>query len=268
METLVLITERIEEDGSDPGNVGQHASMTLTIREEYLAMLFFVHANSTRYGSLVANAQNDFVTGVDKYPKTVSKACDNPSKSHNVDHQDAGMLEGNNRNAGCGNNGRNNAGGRGRGGGANRNNSGNNSGSGNDEGHDNHANMQTNKEEQDVNSATNSSTNNYAYSLNVYSVEQVVLMHNLPRMWLLIDSCSTTDIFANKLLLTNVHDAPTPIWVRCNAGRIQLKQQGYFGNYPQHPVWYNPKGVANILSLANVTKHYRVTMDSATSPVC
>ena len=121
--------------------------MTLTIREEYLAMRFFVHAVSMRYGSLGANAQNDFVTGLDKYPKTVSKAYDmlmnfvNPSKSHNVDHQDAGMSfyqEGNNRNAGRGNSGRNNAGGRGRGGGANRNNSGNNSGSGNDEDHDNH----------------------------------------------------------------------------------------------------------------------------------
>ena len=172
-----------------------------------------------RYGSLVANAQNDFVTGVDKYPKTVSKAYDmlvtfvNPSKSHNVDHQDAGMSfyqEGfNNRNAGCGNSGQNNEGGRGHGRGTNCN----NSGSGNDEDHDNHANVEITKEEQDVNSATNSSTNNNAYSLNIYSVEQVVLMHNLPRMWLLIDSCSTTDIFANKLLLTNVHDVPTPIWV-------------------------------------------------------
>jgi hypothetical protein len=77
--------------------------------------------------------------------------------------------------------------------------------------------------------------------------------------------CSTTDIFANASLLSGLHIARTPsIWVRCNAGRIQLTEQGYFGNYP-YPVWYNPKGVANILSLANVTKHYRVTMDSITS---
>jgi hypothetical protein len=83
-------------------------------------------------------------------------------------------------------------------------------------------------------------------------------------MWLLLDSCSTTDIFSNAALLTNIRKAPNPIWVRCNAGRIQLTQQGFFGNYP-HAVWYNPKGVANIRSLANVTKHYCVTMDSATT---
>jgi hypothetical protein len=50
-----------------------------------------------------------------------------------------------------------------------------------------------------------------------------------------------------------------------HAGRIQLTQQGYFGNYP-YPVWYNPKGVANILSLDSVSKHYWVMMDTAHSP--
>jgi hypothetical protein len=122
-------------------------------------------------------------------------------------------------------------------------------------------------ESQDVDGANNNSTSDNAYSevsLNISSVEQVVLVHTLPRMWLLLDSCSTTDIFSNASLLTNVRKAPTPIWVRCNAGRIQLTQQRRFGNYP-HPVWYNAKGVANILSLANVTKNYRVTLDSALS---
>jgi hypothetical protein len=41
-----------------------------------------------------------------------------------------------------------------------------------------------------------------------------------------------------------------------------LTDQGYLGDYP-YPVWYNPKGVTNILSLNNVAKHYRVTMDTA-----
>jgi hypothetical protein len=90
-------------------------------------------------------------------------------------------------------------------------------------------------------------------------------MHGLPLLWLLLDRSSTADIFANADLLTNIHDALNPIWVRCNAGRIQLKQQGYFGNYP-YDVWCNPRGVANILSLHNVTKHYHVTMDSAKNP--
>jgi hypothetical protein len=263
------VTARILEDGDEPDDVDARASMTLTIRDEYLAMLFFTHADSRRFGSLVANAQNDFVSGVDKYPKTVNKAYDmlvnfvNPNKSYNVEDQEAGMSfyqEGGNRNlqGGRGGNNRNNPGGRG--GGAGRNN-GSNGGTPDD---DNHANV----EDQEAGSANNNSTDVNAYSevsFNISSVEQVVLAHTLPRMWLLLDSCSTTDIFANPSLLTNVHKASTPIWVRCNAGRIELTEQGYFGNYP-HPVWYNPKGVANILSLANVTKYYRVTMDSSASP--
>ena len=93
-------------------------------------------------------------------------------------------------------------------------------------------------------------------SFNTCAADQFVLQHNrLPNKWLLLDSCSTTDIVSNIQLLTNVHDAPTPTWVRCNAGRIQLTQRGYLGDYP-HAVWYNPKGVANILSLHNVSDHY------------
>eukprot|EP00980_Cylindrotheca_fusiformis_P013967 scaffold3632_cov158-Cylindrotheca_fusiformis.AAC.1 len=50
--------------------------------------------------------------------------------------------------------------------------------------------------------------------------------------------------------------------VHCNAGTVELTQQGYFGDYPL-PVWYNPKGIANILSLHNVSKLYQVQMDTS-----
>ena len=97
------------------------------------------------------------------------------------------------------------------------------------------------------------------------AAEEFVLQQDgLPKEWLLLDSCSTVDIVSNIDLLTDVHTVDTPTWVRCNAGRVQLRQQGYLGDYP-HPVWYNPKGVANILSLNNVTNHYRVTMDTSYS---
>jgi hypothetical protein len=36
---------------------------------------------------------------------------------------------------------------------------------------------------------------------------------------------------------------------------------GRFGDFPE-PVWYNPNGVANILSLYIMTKYYQVTMDT------
>ncbi|KAG7373108.1 hypothetical protein IV203_033832 [Nitzschia inconspicua] len=45
---------------------------------------------------------------------------------------------------------------------------------------------------------------------------------------------------------------------------VTLTHQGFLPGYPE-PVWYHPDGIANILSLRNLSKHYRITMDSAVS---
>jgi hypothetical protein len=50
--------------------------------------------------------------------------------------------------------------------------------------------------------------------------------------------------------------------VRCNAGVRVTNQKGYLGSFPE-PVWYDPRGIANILSLFIVQKYYHVTYDSA-----
>ena len=46
----------------------------------------------------------------------------------------------------------------------------------------------------------------------------------------------------------------------CNAGTITLNQKGYFGTYPE-AMWYNPHGIANIISLSNASKYYTITLD-------
>jgi hypothetical protein len=81
---------------------------------------------------------------------------------------------------------------------------------------------------------------------------------------ILLDSGSTTDIISNPKLLHDIQDATKPIWIGSIAGRINLTKQGYLGEYP-FPVWYNPDGVANILSLFNVLRSNRVTMDTKKS---
>jgi len=78
----------------------------------------------------------------------------------------------------------------------------------------------------------NDSTSKHVYpdaSFSISTVEQLVLVHGLPSLWLLLDRCSTADTFANSDLLNDIHDVPTPIWVCCNAGRIKLTKHGYFG---------------------------------------
>jgi hypothetical protein len=83
----------------------------------------------------------------------------------------------------------------------------------------------------------------------------------LPTGWILLDSGSTTDIISDQDLLHNIHPAANPIWISSIAGCIKLTKKGHLGTYP-HPVWYNPKGIVNILSLYNVSAFYQVTMDT------
>ena len=75
----------------------------------------------------------------------------------------------------------------------------------------------------------------------------------------LIDSQRTIDVFKNKTYLTDINTAGKPCRVQCNAGMIQVSKKGMFGNIP---VWYHPKGVANILSLKILKEKYHVTYDS------
>ena len=84
---------------------------------------------------------------------------------------------------------------------------------------------------------------------------------SLPDTWLLIDSCSTVDIISSPNLLHGIHHVSNPIWVRCNVGVTILKQMGYLGDYP-HPVWFNPNGGANIMSMFNISQQYHLSMDT------
>jgi hypothetical protein len=83
---------------------------------------------------------------------------------------------------------------------------------------------------------------------------------------ILLDSCSTVNLIANKSLLKGIHEVPTVMNVRCNAGVTTTNLQGWLGDFPE-PVWYNPNGAANIMSLFVVKKYYRVQYDSAEQDV-
>ena len=101
------------------------------------------------------------------------------------------------------------------------------------------------------------------------SIEHVETLLNgrgrLPESWILLDTCSSADLISNPSLLKDIHMVDRTMNIRCNAGYTSTNQMGYMGDCPV-PVWYNPKGIANILSLDNVSRYYRLTMDTKESP--
>jgi hypothetical protein len=91
------------------------------------------------------------------------------------------------------------------------------------------------------------------------STPQRNVPHRLPCNWILLDNQSTVNVFSNRALLGNVGSRSRdghPL--QCGShDRMMGDLPGYDG-----PVWYNPDGIANILSLSDVMNYHHVTFDS------
>ena len=83
----------------------------------------------------------------------------------------------------------------------------------------------------------------------------------IPKTWVLLDSQSTVDIFCNHHLLKNIRRTPEGMRVHCNAGSRLTNLVGDLPGYGT--VWYDPKAIANILSLRRVRDHYHISYDSS-----
>lgn len=44
----------------------------------------------------------------------------------------------------------------------------------------------------------------------------------IPNIWIPLDSQSAVDVFANRNLLKNIHDAKKPLILHCNAGMMTI----------------------------------------------
>jgi hypothetical protein len=87
-----------------------------------------------------------------------------------------------------------------------------------------------------------------------------VRKHIIPPTWVLLDSQSTVSIFNNRDLLRDIKPSSRPLAIRSSGGVFHAYHQGHLPNFG--PVWYHPDSVANILSMAAVSKTCRVTMDT------
>ena len=84
----------------------------------------------------------------------------------------------------------------------------------------------------------------------------------IPDSWILLDSQSTVCIFKNPIFLTNIRPEKRHLRVITNGGYQTTTQERDLANFLT--VWYNPQSLADIMSLEEVQKQCRVTMDTAT----
>ena len=75
----------------------------------------------------------------------------------------------------------------------------------------------------------------------------------------LLDSQSTVNLFTNPEHMRNIRPATTPINVHCNKGTLTTNAEADFGDTP---VYFDDRGIANVLSLYRLGRKFKVTYDS------
>jgi hypothetical protein len=74
-----------------------------------------------------------------------------------------------------------------------------------------------------------------------------------------LDGCLTVMTFKNKRFLKEIRTVEGGIKINCNAGAVTTNKKGNFGRLN---VWYLPDGIADIFSMHELKKMYRITYDS------
>ncbi len=86
----------------------------------------------------------------------------------------------------------------------------------------------------------------------------------IPDHWILLDSQSTVCVFKTKGFLQNIRPSPRRLHLLTNGGSQTSNMVGDLANFGE--VWYNTQSLANILSMAEVRKKNRITMDTDVEP--
>jgi hypothetical protein len=71
-----------------------------------------------------------------------------------------------------------------------------------------------------------------------------------------LDGCSTVMAFKNDKYLKGVKKVRERIKINCNAGLVTSNLKG---NYGRLKVWYVPEGIANVFSMHELERLYRIT---------
>ena len=85
----------------------------------------------------------------------------------------------------------------------------------------------------------------------------------IPNTWILLDSCSFISSISNVDLVRDIEQAKQPTRAWTNGGFMDYNLQCKLNILNGMTTYFNKDGIANILSLSEVSNIYQVTMDTA-----
>ena len=221
------------------------------VEASFLSVAFILNADQRRYSGLITDLANRCLTGADDYPRDLPTAYDFLAKY---------KTSGNNSRARSNNRWRNSREGRER----------------SEQPAINVTMAQATPSTDELVAGRNGVTIKQAYCSKCdkhghssaycpkmqLSLAQSRTIPVIPRNWILLDSGSTISSVCNKDLISNAKPV-TPLTVYTNGGSQTYSVTGTLNVIPLE-VYYDGSSIANILSLSEICKNFRVTMDSDT----
>ena len=74
--------------------------------------------------------------------------------------------------------------------------------------------------------------------------------------WILLDTCSSINLFCNRSFVHNVHQVNTTLSLATNAGMMMTNLKAELPSYGT--VWFAPQAMTNMLSFGNIAKQYPI----------